>query len=906
MLFLFYQQDGRAQQCSPENITAKYWQYRKNFNEHFVMNDRSPNGCVGNGITRTESDLTNLNCETDLLHGYGLPATSIIQQPSGSWGMGIRNESGNEFYDPACADAGPSPGINWNPPGPGHNPPFTTGSHNVLEYGSETPHQLAWYLITLATEYEMLRVNGQEEEQQRTLEEIFLALQAYRRLDITANCLVKQRYDEIAAAFEVSPTPPASYSCLCMPKYQNPQCAGADWKWDFDHHCYGTCPWSPDLSGYSGFSLRADATQEQESLNDFSEDKWNVDLVGSSFAMSQAPPCSTAFSQTCYLEKQTSFVSSDQIYVMMMGLAMVKRYVPAAATITTCDGKVYHPLDIAKNIAKGMVELPENTKRSIFWPGSTDDDCCQKAVKFGECAGGNFRFLYAGLEYMYNYICPEDKHNVGVIDRLGWGVLGATQLNTGNGVFYQEATAIGFDLGTYSTSNVRNKVINACMTRDKQILLLMNDLLYPAAPNVANTEARKAMFQSMLCSAPCGGTCAKPANYDAVRAAGALANPQVTWPEFTCPNTPGWTGQRWEGPGDPVDWSSDWMQLGRQFNGLDFMALYNMYMLEFPEERAPFYNPDRPEPLITGHLLGEDQITGPTTLCPGQTGTYSLNLDLRPPAFFQDLLWTSSSNINLSSNTNNPTNATMVTAPSPSQSSFINASFQEVFQKTQYYNGAIQQTGTPPVPAVILDVCDLEFRKPILSSPTDYLIELDMEPCTYLFMANAIGPVLPNASYHWSAVNPANGWSMTGTGPSFDFGNLIPPPHHNGGNNGTIEITVVIQTPCGNFTKTIYAHYTVCQDGYQSPQVRLSPNPAQNLISVRIAASETADFITTDPNGVRIRIYPASGGTNTLMDTYLYNNGQYFNISSLPNGVYQVRATASDLAPIQANLSIVR
>jgi hypothetical protein len=37
--------------CSPEAITAKYWQYRERFNKHFVMIDRKVDGCIGNGIT---------------------------------------------------------------------------------------------------------------------------------------------------------------------------------------------------------------------------------------------------------------------------------------------------------------------------------------------------------------------------------------------------------------------------------------------------------------------------------------------------------------------------------------------------------------------------------------------------------------------------------------------------------------------------------------------------------------------------------------------------------------------------------------------------------------------------------------------------------------------------------------
>jgi hypothetical protein len=209
LALLLYAQLGMAQSCAPEALTAKYWQYRENFNKHFVMNDRKPEGCVGNGITKIEGDLSQISCGTELLHGYGLPATSIVMSPNGGvdWrGMGDRINPNSDFFNPNCANAGPSPGISWNPLGSPNfipNTDTTEDFHNVLEYGSETPHQIGWYLVTLATEYALLGQNGQLEEQQRTLEDIFLALQAYRRLDITANCLVKDRYDEITAGFEV-------------------------------------------------------------------------------------------------------------------------------------------------------------------------------------------------------------------------------------------------------------------------------------------------------------------------------------------------------------------------------------------------------------------------------------------------------------------------------------------------------------------------------------------------------------------------------------------------------------------------------------------------------------------------------------------------------------------------------
>lgn len=138
-LLLLSGQKSNSQPCSHEALTAKYWQYRENLNKHFVMNDRKQSGCIGNGITRAEEDWTQLNCGSELLHGYGLPATSIWMEPNGAFGMDDRNESSNPFYNPHCADYPADPNIDGT--SNGNQQPGVPTKHNFLEYGSETPHQ---------------------------------------------------------------------------------------------------------------------------------------------------------------------------------------------------------------------------------------------------------------------------------------------------------------------------------------------------------------------------------------------------------------------------------------------------------------------------------------------------------------------------------------------------------------------------------------------------------------------------------------------------------------------------------------------------------------------------------------------------------------------------------------------
>jgi hypothetical protein len=610
----------QAQQCSHEALTAKYWQYRDNLNKHFVLTDRRPEGCVGDGIHFIEGvhsfgETSTEHCGQRFLSGYSLPATSINQTPSGAVsGMGDRNDelyddgSPNPFHDPTCADAGPSSGTNWN----------DDEIHNYLEMGEETPHQMQWYWTTLATEYALLIKNGQMEEAQRTLEELYLGLQAYRRMDMLANCMAEERYVEITADFEVEDCyrninggPFGGQhdrgDCLCGSKYVD---APGAYNENFKTFTLDNCAFQADLSGYTGFSLREDGTQALEALNDLSEDKWNIDVVGGDYAMSSRPPCTQAISQACYNVKGKNFLSHDQMYAIMSGLVMIKKYIPASATITTCDGTTENVLSIAQNIGKGLVDVANNDTRRINWPGA--EDCCDKQVHISAAAGGYLNFTYAGLQMMYNYLSDDDDRKIKKWDLLLFHEMGGATLSipgiTGNnpnieGKFFLEGVTFGMDI--MDISNVffpnpipymplplipvtppRSKVISALDGLNSEIYGLINNLLFPGGQNV---PVDKASFESMLCSAPCGGPCQKPDGYDEKRETEANLIPPFgpkIWPEFACPNTPEWTGQRWEGLGGDLDW--DKIYEARQFNGLDFMALYNIYMLSFPEEQTDY------------------------------------------------------------------------------------------------------------------------------------------------------------------------------------------------------------------------------------------------------------------------------------------------------------------------------
>jgi hypothetical protein len=82
-IFLFvFSVNAQSQSCSRESIQSKYWQYRENFNKHFIAIDRDPSGCINDGIGQD----SNTPCDCSV-SGLSLPGTSINIEPFGSDAM---------------------------------------------------------------------------------------------------------------------------------------------------------------------------------------------------------------------------------------------------------------------------------------------------------------------------------------------------------------------------------------------------------------------------------------------------------------------------------------------------------------------------------------------------------------------------------------------------------------------------------------------------------------------------------------------------------------------------------------------------------------------------------------------------------------------------------------------------
>jgi hypothetical protein len=872
-------------------LTAKYQQYKERLYRHFIVVDRDPiTGCIFNGIDHDGGD----PCEFSV-SGFSLPASSINLARNGGWGLGERN-NGGLLSDPDCGGS-----VSWN-----------DSNHNYLEMGSETPTQLGWYWIMLATEYELLGRNHQYEAQKKTLEDLFLALQAYRRLDMKANCIVAEMYKnrtngEIICddLYRQDISDPTDISDL--PQMRT-----------FDTDFRASCSFSPDLSGYSGFFIREDATQGLETtLHDPSEDQYNIDMVSSAYALGQKPPCVNPVDEFCWLARQQSFLSQDQITSLLYGISFINKYIPADATITTCgDATPIHVLDIAKKISNGLVTHVWNDPGlAITIPGTFD--CTITPIHLSEAAGGQCFFTATGMlntNTLINGYTPINLHNnywgllpngvnyMGVFANIGWNAIGASTLGingpkdlidplgqikvdpTGEG-FWLQYQSMNRDLSNYKW---RDLYVSAIAHYDKEIYLLGNDLLFPNGTPISDKIDGKERFKNMLCDAPCNGPCRKPHSYGS-------ENQYPSVPDFDCPNTPNWQGDRWDGLGADFDDSDD--VIPKISNGLDYMVLYNMYSLMY-EQDEPFYNPynvdragDFPSPDL---YVGDNKIVGPNILCLNDDLQTYLLTPSYTPSTFENISWYSSPNINVVNTLNPTTTAKIVGLETPS---YIGVKFNENRLIQQYYDGTIKPfPAAPTTYGMYKDVCSFDYRKSVTTQP-HYMITTNFRLCAGTYYANAEGIDDPDATYSWKFDDLlGNYYDITGYGKEV----TIVVGSTNQQSYG-VEVTLTVTDDCGTrkFNTTLYGG---CGYGLEvDPTLYVSPNPGKDFISIGFIG----ESYQIPNGGVQIKITNLSTPT-TEKTEQIFSNPSMITTSGLKQGSYQVRAQLREGVFIETKLIISR
>lgn len=253
-----------------------------------------------------------------------------------------------------------------------------------------------------------IRTVRQERTNTRTtkvLEEIFLGIQAIRRLDMQAQCMIKDMYDQRSQGEElVCDEPYSTTGPEDGNPFNSPPCHR-----HWDSEVQSDCNFTPDFSGYNGFFLRCDAGQNLEQfLHDPTDQSWNVDAVGGAFSGLNNNPLDNCddVDPFCWMVFTQHFMSHDQLINLFYGFTFIKKYIPENATITTCSGETYKPLEMVQKLSESIVNKINDNGDHITLPGS--GDCCEKIVKLSDCEGGNLRGTIYGLLKANEYITGKE------------------------------------------------------------------------------------------------------------------------------------------------------------------------------------------------------------------------------------------------------------------------------------------------------------------------------------------------------------------------------------------------------------------------------------------------------------------------------------------------------------------
>ncbi|MDQ3141959.1 MAG: hypothetical protein M3Q56_06895 [Bacteroidota bacterium] len=544
LVFIYSVQIIFAQDCSPQQLHEKYERYKQRLLRSFVVVDRDSSGCINDGIGQLENNPCVFQKE-----GYSIPATGITINWSGADAMGIRNEPGQvDFYDPECARFthwDQSKGVRFNYAG----------------FSSESPTQLGWYIMMLCTDYEIARVKVDSHRMKLSLEELFLALQAVRRLDMQAQCMFERFYTSQSSL----PT-----SSFCTSKYcdkNHPKLCR--------HYLHSSCDFKAQLDGYYGFFIREDATQSlQEKLHDPSEEQFHVDAISSVHSNNSFPCVRDTLNEICWFYYNQGFMSQDQVIGLLNGLIFVKRFIPSEAYVTTCDGKRFWVLDIAQKYTDALVGRIDRQKRNyISLPGSAN--CVSKRklsttktneIELSNFEGGQASPTILGFQKVANYILGQKKYHINFWEKTAWtGLkLSTRSVRPRSGNFYLQLEALtNPELDAIDVSNM--------LSYHKEIYLLQNYVLYG---RIKLSDDFLLNIEAMLCRAPYECQCIKGKSY--------VRDTVHVWPKFECNNTPGWLGGRWDGGIKEINFheeKKDNWPYHSIVNGLDYMNLYNLHWL---------------------------------------------------------------------------------------------------------------------------------------------------------------------------------------------------------------------------------------------------------------------------------------------------------------------------------------
>ena len=565
-------------------LFQKYIRYKERFYRNFIRIDWG-----GNGIGAYKENQAALKIGHYDKAGFSIPASG-------------HHPTRNRYFWPTDPNKTAKESLcNLNPE--------LSNENGLLTWSEDTGVYLGLYLAMLATEYHILKIERDEKRMQQTLEEIYLVLQAFRRLNMTANRWMEQ--------------------------YQNVRP---------DFNCKKQ--WQSDLSGYSGLAIRCDvpysfwrefhhkavdhktyravnppATDEFGKIPENKNGYRCADLpngvpdVMNIYAPSQLccqmhPLCGyteqdaplgllspIAPEKTAAEIHAEKYFSQDQVIGMLFGLAFVKKFVGPDALHFSADGR-FNILEMAQKIALSLASSLDGAGDAFY-----DTPCLGRPDSYAgvNSCGYDWRFTKYGICGALEYICGEKICNGNYFNfssllvqgfiignkPLQIDISGNNEKRRMNFSFYHMLLTIAdFDKIPLDNSVKDGKIyspwIEPFYALCRMQLHDIDESDMKKASNKNNYAFDQYLFlmQDILSSYGKEGNCIPTAKKSDCY--------QGDYPHTNIPCESTFVHHPEEITANRI---VEWFPYQNDYygNGIDFMLMYNLYRLSFPHEKRPAY-----------------------------------------------------------------------------------------------------------------------------------------------------------------------------------------------------------------------------------------------------------------------------------------------------------------------------
>lgn len=782
----------------PENM-FKYWQVRENFDKYFIHTDMDENGnLTGDGIGTWDADKMRYTKA-----GFSIPASSLVLTDKAHESTALF-----DLQKGFCNNAA------------------TPGKRNYLTVGQE---MIAWgnYVAMLSTEYELLRRSGQETT--KIINEIFLALQAYRRVDMTANRL-------------------AGLSCECKGGINR-----------------------PNLTGYSGFIMRGDAPSDFHQYFDYEDSTpdWEIGGIRSNLTCNEdILPCS-------FREINDLVMSKDEVIGVIYGLVYLDKFITATINVTY-DGRNYNLKSMSREIVNGLFSrIAGSFNKVIRFPAcfSPSGHVIHQS-KTGE-NGSAFKESYFAFYHIFRNMGGANKlfWIPGTIDYLAWQ---ANITLVSQNLQKPVNERITLKMATLADLNYPGSLSDLAGARGNSLAHLSWALLHDK--NRDEYESWLPEMLELLCLMSCEGPCKKVYQINEETGEFLLdeegnmmpANPN--WPDFVCNNSldnPHPEGEGVFGGYNPWCNQDLWESVGQlaercKLNrlsaskgpGVDYMLAYNVYHLL--NEGRPFFDPFSGEynSLSTGGNdqagFNGDDIEGNEFLCEDVS-----EFRLKDDIIYEDVTWEISDNLAFVNSSSNDD----IIAVSPASTPNSN--------EGRGYIRATTET----------DECNyLVYEKPVWWGRVLPTLSHEIEICPSFGSITVESNYPEGTTFEWAKISGINFLGSSGASVSFYLDPNLPSP---------VIVGFKLKVIYINCEETESIHYLDINTGAcEFFTMSVYPNPTSGIVTIELSEEfqTTSESITPD-----VTIIKSTSSEIVYASTFNSSSEKkIIETSNWTEGVYQI------------------